>query len=138
MNKIGQDIYSFCKSIFYINRSLTGNGVRETLNIIKNKLPTLIIHEVPTGTKCFDWEVPMEWNINDAYVKNKAGKKIIDFNKNNISVLGYSSPVKKEINLKELTSHLFSLPEQPTAIPYITSYYKENWGFVFQKMKKIN
>jgi aminopeptidase-like protein len=136
MNKIGQDIYSFCKSIFYINRSLTGNGVRETLNIIKNKLPTLIIHEVPTGTKCFDWEVPMEWNINDAYVKNKAGKKIIDFNKNNISVLGYSSPVKKEINLKELTSHLFSLPEQPTAIPYITSYYKENWGFCISENEK--
>tara|TARA_B100001250_G_scaffold66509_1_gene53002 strand:+ start:25452 stop:26735 length:1284 start_codon:yes stop_codon:yes gene_type:complete len=136
MNKIGKDIYSFCKSIFYINRSLTGNGVRETLNIIKNKLPTLIIHEVPTGTKCFDWEVPMEWNINDAYVKNKAGKKIIDFNKNNISVLGYSSPIKTEINLKELKSHLFSLPEQPTAIPYITSYYKENWGFCISENEK--
>lgn len=136
MNKIGQEIYSFCKRIFYINRSLTGDGVRETLKIIKNKLPSLSIHEVPTGTKCFDWEVPMEWNINDAYVKNKAGKKIIDFKKNNISVLGYSTPVNKKINLKELTSHLFSLPEQPTAIPYITSYYKENWGFCISENEK--
>ena len=136
MNKIGQDIYSFCKSIFYINRSLTGHGVRETLNIIKNKLPALKIHEVPTGTKCFDWEVPMEWNIKDAYVKNKAGKKIIDFNKNNISVLGYSSHVKKEISLEELKSHLYSLPDQPTAIPYITSYYKENWGFCISENEK--
>jgi aminopeptidase-like protein len=141
MNKIGQNIYSFCKKIFYINRSLTGEGVRETLKIIKKKLPDLSIHEVPTGTKCFDWEVPKEWNIMDAYVKDKDGKKVIDFKKNNISVIGYSIPINKKISLEELNSHLFSLPKQPEAIPYITSYYKKNWGFCIsensrKKLKK--
>ena len=81
---IGHKIHKFAEELWPINRSLTGNGLRETLNIIKNKLPALTIHEVPTGTKCFDWEVPMEWNINDAYIKNEAGKKVIDFKKNNI------------------------------------------------------
>jgi aminopeptidase-like protein len=136
MKKIGQDIYVFCKSIFKINRSLTGNGVRETLNIIKNRLPDLIINEIPSGTKCFDWEIPKEWNVRDAYIKNIKGEKIVDFKKNNISLLGYSTPINKKISLEELLPHLFSLPKQPSAIPYITSYYKENWGFCISENDK--
>ena len=138
MKKIGQDIYSFCKSIFKINRSLTGEGVRETLGIIKIKLPDLKINEIPSGTKCFDWEIPKEWNVKDAYLKDFNGKKIIDFKKNNISLVGYSKPINQKISLKELLPHLFTLPNQPFAIPYITSYYKENWGFCISENEKNN
>ena len=138
MKKIGQDIYSFCKSIFKINRSLTGEGVRETLGIIKIKLPDLKINEIPSGTKCFDWEIPKEWNVKDAYLKDFNGKKIIDFKKNNISLVGYSKPINQKISLKELLPHLYTLPNQPSAIPYITSYYKENWGFCISENEKNN
>lgn len=136
MKKIGQDIYSFCKSIFKINRSLTGEGVRETLGIIKSKLPELTINEIPSGTKCLDWEIPKEWNVNDAYIINPEGEKILDFKNNNISIVGYSTPINKKINLEELLPHLFSLPNQPSAIPYITSYYKKHWGFCMSENDK--
>lgn len=129
MKKIGKKIYGLCENLFYINRSLTGNGVRKTLEYLKKELPNLTIHEVPSGTKCFDWEIPKEWNIKDAYIKNEAGKKIIDFNESNIHVVGYSSPIHKTLDLDELDKHLYTLPELPEAIPYITSYYKETWGF---------
>jgi aminopeptidase-like protein len=127
-NEVGGEMYQLMTELFPICRSITGNGVQETLNIMKRHIP-LTIHEVPTGTQVFDWIVPKEWNITNAYVKNSKGEKIIDFMENNLHVLNYSVPVKKKISLEELKEHLFTLPEYPDWIPYRTSYYKENWGF---------
>jgi aminopeptidase-like protein len=135
--EIGKEMYQLISDLFPICRSITGNGVRETLRIIKKYIP-LTVHEVPTGTKVFDWSVPMEWNIKDAYVKNSKGEKIIDFKKNNLHVLNYSIPVRKKASLKELKKHLFTLPEYPDWIPYRTSYYKENWGFCLSYNQLIN
>jgi aminopeptidase-like protein len=128
INEVGIEMYRLMSELFPICRSITGNGVRESLNIIKQHIP-LRVHEVPTGTKVFDWTVPKEWNIKDAHVKNSKGEKIIDFRKNNLHVLNYSVPIKKKVSLQELKEHLFTLPEYPEWIPYRTSYYKENWGF---------
>lgn len=121
-------MYDLIKRLFPICRSLTGDGVRESLQIIAEYIP-LTIHSVPTGTNVFDWEVPREWNIRDAYVEDKNGTRIIDFKNNNLHVMGYSVPVDKWVDLPELQEHLYSLEELPNAIPYITSYYSENWGF---------
>ena len=125
----GEKMFEFCENLFPINRSLTGDGVRETLSIIKEELSDLNIYEVPSGTKCFDWTVPDEWNIRKAYVIDPDGKKIIDFLDNNLHVVGYSVPIDEEMSLEKLDKHLHSLPNQPNAIPYVTSYYKKNWGF---------
>ena len=132
-------MHDFASELFPICRSITGNGVRETLNIIAKQIPGLEIHEVPSGTQVFDWTVPREWNISDAYVLDPEGNKIIDFQNSNLHVLGYSIPVNARISLSELQDHLYSLPDQPTAIPYITSYYKERWGFCVshEQRKKI-
>jgi aminopeptidase-like protein len=124
----GKEIYSLIAELYPICRSITGNGVRRSLAILKQHIP-LEIHEVPSGTQVFDWNVPKEWNINDAYVRNTKGEKIIDFRKSNLHILNYSFPVKKEVSLTELKEHLFTLPEHPDWIPYRTSYYRENWGF---------
>ncbi len=132
----GEEIYNLCKRLWPITRSITGNGVRSTLNIIKEQLHDLTIHEVPTGTQCFDWEVPKEWNIKDAYIINPKGEKIIDFQVNNLHVVGYSTPINKIIPLSELQKHLYSLPGQPKAIPYITSYYEERWGFCLSENQR--
>jgi len=126
--KKGKEIYELIEQLYPICRSITGNGVRETLDIIKKIIP-IDIREISTGTKVFDWEIPKEWNIKDAYIKNSKGKKIIDFKKTNLHVLNYSTPINKKMNLEELKQHLFSIPEHPDWIPYLTSYYKENWGF---------
>lgn len=126
---LGEEIYELCKELFPINRSLTGDGVRETLNILKREIPELAIYEVPSGTKCFDWAVPKEWNINEAYIIDPDGNKICNFKENNLHVVGYSIPVNTTIDLEDLEAYLYSLPELPEAIPYITSYYKERWGF---------
>ena len=128
MKKTGTEMYELVKRLFPICRSITGNGVRETLKIIQEYIP-IRIHEVPTGTKVFDWTVPKEWNIKDAYVEDENGKKIINFKKTNLHVIGYSVPVNKVVSLSELQEHLYSLPEQPQAIPYVISYYQERWGF---------
>jgi aminopeptidase-like protein len=128
INLIGEEILVLMNRLFPICRSITGRGVRETLQILGKHIP-LEIHEVPTGTKVFDWTVPKEWNIKDAYVKNSKGEKLIDFQKSNLHVLNYSIPVKKILRLNELKEHLFTLPDHPEWIPYKTSYYKENWGF---------
>ena len=127
--KAGQDAYDLATKLFPIARSITGNGVRETLNILGHLLPNLTQHEVPTGTQCFDWNIPKEWNIKDAYIVGPNGKRIIDFCNNNLHVVGYSVPVNINLTLDELQPYLHSLPEQPDAIPYITSYYNEQWGF---------
>ena len=127
MVNIGNDIYDLAKLLFPICRSITGNGVRETLAIIQNHIP-LKTYEVPTGTSVFDWTVPKEWNIRDAHLSDKNGNKVVDFKDNNLHVMGYSIPVNRMISNEELQKHLYSLPEQPNAIPYVTSYYKEDWG----------
>ena len=125
---IGHDIFEFVAKLFPICRSITGNGVRETLREIGEHMP-LDIHEVATGTIVFDWVVPREWNIRDAYIKNARGEKIVDFNQSNLHVMGYSVPVRARMTLADLKKHLHTLPEQPNLIPYRTSYYAENWGF---------
>lgn len=127
-DSVGQDAYRLMVELFPICRSITGKGVRETLARIKEHIP-LEIHEIPSGTKAFDWEVPKEWNIRDAFILDEQGNKVVDFKKNNLHVVGYSIPVDKWLTLSELQEHLHSLSEQPDAIPYVTSYYKEYWGF---------
>ena len=128
MTEIGNEMHELMRELYPICRSITGDGVRQTLNILKKDIP-LSVHEVASGTKVFDWTVPREWNIKDAYVKNSKGEKIIDFKKSNLHVLNYSVPVHKKVSLEELKEHLFTLPEHPDWIPYRTSYYSENWGF---------
>jgi aminopeptidase-like protein len=125
----GQEMFDWCRELFPINRSLTGNGVRETLNFIKRIIPELTIYEVPSGTKAFDWEIPNEWNINQAWIKDSNGNILVDFQNNNLHVMGYSTPVNMVISAEQLEKHLYSLPEMPNAIPYVTSYYAPNWGF---------
>lgn len=128
-NKIGQEIYSWIADLFPICRSLTGEGVRQTLKYIQNIHPEMNIEEIKSGTKVFDWVVPSEWNINDGWIKNSKGEKIVDFKSSNLHVLGYSEPVHKFLSLQELDKYLHSIPEQPDAIPYLTSYYNRRWGF---------
>ena len=125
----GTPIFSLAERLFPICRSITGDGVRETLRIIAEYVPELTVHEVPTGSQCFDWTVPQEWNIRDAWVIDSGGNKIIDFQQHNLHVVGYSVPVDKTVSLEELDQHLHSLPDQPQAIPYVTSYYQPRWGF---------
>lgn len=125
----GTPIFSLAERLFPICRSITGDGVRETLRIIAEHVPELTVHEVPTGSQCFDWTVPEEWNIRDAWVIDPDGNKIIDFQQHNLHVVGYSIPVDKTVSLEELDQHLHSLPDQPQAIPYVTSYYQPRWGF---------
>ena len=120
-------MYSLIAELFPICRSITGNGVRQ-LRRLQEIIP-LNIHEVPSGTQVFDWTVPKEWNIKDAFVKNPKGEKIIDFQRSNLHVLNYSIPVNKVVSLDELKDHLYTLPGHPDWIPYRTSYYRENWGF---------
>jgi len=125
---MGQEMRDLMAKLYPICRSITGNGVRETLHIIKRLIP-LDVHEVPSGTQVFDWVVPKEWNIRDAYVKNSQGERVIDFQKSNLHVVGHSIPVRKRMSLAELRPHLFTLPDHPDWIPYRTSYYTDNWGF---------
>lgn len=124
----GNEMYDFISRLYPICRSITGNGVRQTLKIIGEHI-NLSSNEVPSGTKVFDWEVPREWNIVDAYIKNSRGVKIVDFKKSNLHVLNYSVPVHKRLSLESLKSHIFTLPDRPDWIPYRTSYYQDNWGF---------
>ncbi len=122
MQQLMQELFPIC-------RSITGNGVRETLSIVGKHIP-LTVNEVPSGTRVLDWTVPKEWNIRDAWIKDRSGRRIVDFRTNNLHVVSYSTPVSQRwLPLAELKTHLFSLPEHPDWIPYRTTYYNETWGF---------
>lgn len=127
-HNLENEIAALLARLFPICRSLTGDGVRETLRVLQEIVP-LTTHEIASGEKCFDWEVPNEWNIRDAYVKDERGERVIDFQQSNLHVVGYSTPFHGQLTLAELRPHLHTLPEQPDAIPYITSYYRPTWGF---------
>jgi aminopeptidase-like protein len=122
------EMYELLKRLFPIARSITGKGVRETLGIIQEHIP-LTQHEVPSGTKVFDWIVPDEWNIRDAYIMDDDGNRVVDYRQSNLHIVGYSVPFEGTLTLNELKEHLFTLPEQPDLIPYVTSYYEKRWGF---------
>lgn len=127
--QLGKEMYELAGRLFPICRSITGNGVRETLAILKERIPDLEICEVPSGTPVFDWTVPKEWNITEAYIENSSGERIVDFKDCNLYVMGYSVPVDCYISRRELLDHVYVEETQPDAIPYVTSYYKERWGF---------
>lgn len=125
---IGRELHRFAADLYPICRSITGNGIRQTLAMVTQRIP-LQTFEVPSGTLVFDWTVPKEWNIRDAYIRIPGGKRVVDFQQSNLHVLNYSTPVHATMPLTELKSHLFSLPDHPDWIPYRTSYYQPNWGF---------
>lgn len=126
--EIGEELYRFAGELYPICRSITGDGIRKTLSMIAARIP-LKIHEVPTGTAVFDWTVPKEWNIQGAYIKGPDGKRVVDFEKCNLHVLNYSTPIHATMPLSDLRPHLFTIPEKPDWIPYRTSYYRADWGF---------
>jgi len=127
-NDVGESIFALATKLYPICRSITGNGVRETLREIGRHIK-LDVHDVASGSAVFDWRIPREWNIRDAYIKDSGGKKIIDFARSNLHVVNYSTPIRRFLSLAELKKHLHTLPEQPDLIPYRTSYYADNWGF---------
>jgi len=136
MMRTGDEMYALCTELFPICRSITGNGVRQTLQILRDIVPKMTLHEVPSGTQVFDWTVPKEWNIRDAWIKNSKDEKILDFQKTNLHVMGYSLPVDKKVTLAELLPLIHTQPDQPDAIPYVTSYYKERYGFCMTQNQK--
>ena len=125
---IGEEIFALAAKIYPICRSITGDGVRQTLHEIGSHIE-IKLHEVPSGTAVFDWKIPREWNIRGAYIKNQRGDKIVDFFRSNLHVMSYSVPVRKRVSLDELKKHVHTLPGQPDLIPYRTSYYADNWAF---------
>ena len=124
----GRELHRFATELYPICRSITGDGIRQTLRKIQQRIP-LQIFEVPSGTPVFDWTVPKEWNIKDAYIKDSSGRRVVDFQKCNLHVLNYSVPIHATMPLSEIRPHLFTIPSRPDWIPYRTSYYKEDWGF---------
>jgi aminopeptidase-like protein len=127
-DEIGVEIHDLISRLFPITRSITGDGVRETLAVLSVYLP-LTVREVRTGTKVFDWTVPREWNIEDAFIKDSKGNRVVDYQRSNLHVVSYSVPIDRTMSLEELKAHLHSIPEHPKWIPYRTSYYDETWGF---------
>ena len=125
----GTQMHRLANELWFIPRSLTGEGVRHTLSAIQKIIPTLKIKEVPSGTAVFDWTIPKEWRVNEAYIRTPEGARICNFADNNLHLVGYSIPFTGTLTLAELKQHLYSIEEQPNAIPYATSYYKERWGF---------
>jgi len=134
MKDIGHQLHDLIRRLYPICRSITGDGLRETLHIIREQIP-IELREVPSGTQALDWIVPKEWNIRDAWIKNSAGDRLVDFRKLNLHVVNYSVPIKARMQLAELKEHLFTLPEHPEWVPYRTSYYKESWGFCLSEQE---
>ena len=134
--QVGEELHALARELYPICRSITGDGIRRTLDIIGERIP-IRKFDVPTGTRVFDWVVPKEWNIRDAYVKSADGTRIIDFRKSNLHILNYSTPVRATMPLRELEPHLFTIPDRPEWIPYRTSYYKEDWGFCLSHNQKL-
>lgn len=126
--EVGEALHRLATELYPICRSITGDGIRRTLALLAERIPLRMV-EVPSGTRVFDWVVPREWNIRDAYIQDRAGNRVVDFRESNLHVLNYSSPIHAVLPLSALRPHLFTLPERPDSIPYRTSYYKENWGF---------
>jgi len=133
---IGQELHGLIAELYPICRSLTGDGQRRTLDILRRHID-LTVHEVPSGTAVYDWAVPREWNIRGAYIKDAVGRKIVDFADSNLHVAGYSVPVRRRMPLAALQPHLFSLPDHPDWIPYRTSYYREDWGFCLSHRQRL-
>ena len=133
---LGHEMHALASRLWPINRSLTGDGFRESLKVISQQIPELKVFEVPSGTKVFDWVVPNEWVIREAYIVDPTGKKFCDFSLNNLHIIHYSIAVEREMTLEELLPFLHSLPSQPDAIPYLTSYYKDAWGFCISDNEK--
>jgi aminopeptidase-like protein len=134
--EIGEGIFALAAEIFPICRSITGDGVRETLSHLGRHID-LEVHEIPTGTQVLDWTVPREWNVRDAFIKDEQGRRVVDFRESNLHVLNYSAPIHAKMPLSRLREHLFTIPDQPDAIPYRTSYYAENWGFCLSHRKLL-
>jgi aminopeptidase-like protein len=134
----GEKIYQTACDLFPICRSITGDGVRQTLSMLARLGPNMKISEISSGEKAFDWTVPDEWNIRDAYIKDPLGRKIIDFRENNLHVLNYSVPVHAKMSLAKLRPHLYTIPEQPELVPYRTSYYARTWGFCLSHHQMSN
>jgi aminopeptidase-like protein len=134
--KIGWELHGFAAELYPICRSITGDGIRKTLEMIKERIP-LKTFEIATGTAVFDWNVPKEWNIRDAYIKDARGDRVVDFQRSSLHVLNYSVPVHATMPLSALRPHLFTIPEHPDWIPYRTSYYKENWGFCLSQNQML-
>lgn len=134
--KTDQDMISLMKRLWPLNRSITGQGLRETLKILQEIVPALKIVEVNSGSKVLDWVVPQEWQLNEAYLKDPNGNVVAALDQHNLHILGYSTSVDKDLDLEELRPHLHTLPEQPDAIPYVTSYYQKNWGFCISENAK--
>lgn len=136
MNKIGNVMYHLAERLYPICRSITGNGFRQSLTIIREVLPEIQVTEIPSGTQVFDWIVPKEWNIRGGWIKKKSGETIVDFKDSNLHVMGYSLPVHATVSRDELLEHVYTIPDQPEWIPYVTSYYQERWGFCMSDKQK--
>ena len=137
-NSVGKRMYALADELFPVCRSITGEGTRYTLNRLQKEVQEITLHEVPCGTKVFDWTIPKEWKIEEAFIEDSAGNRIVDFSNNNLHVVGYSVPVDEIISLEELNNHIYSLPEHPDWIPYVTSYYKERWGFCMSHNQRLS
>ena len=135
-NTIGKRMYALAGRLFPICRSITGEGFRKSLNILCEEVPDIKVYEVPSGTPVFDWVVPKEWNIRGGGIYRCNGEKVIDFEDSNLHIIGYSTPIHDIVSREKLLEHIHTQPDQPDLIPYITSYYKERWGFCMSENQK--